>query len=126
MASELRVNTLKDASGNNSIGMSYVAEGSAKQWAKTNAAGTTVNDSFNLSSLTDRATGNQGYNLTNNMGNSNYSIILTVNDQSNYYIFERAITYVRSTSQYTGAAYSDTSVNYVDAAQGSQLNGDLA
>ena len=27
MASELRVNTLKDASGNNSIGMSYVAEG---------------------------------------------------------------------------------------------------
>ena len=28
MASELRVNTLKDASGNNSIGMSYVAEGS--------------------------------------------------------------------------------------------------
>ena len=32
MASELRVNTLKDASGNNSIGMSYVAEGSAKVW----------------------------------------------------------------------------------------------
>ena len=30
MASELRVNTLKDASGNNSVGMSTVAEGSAK------------------------------------------------------------------------------------------------
>ena len=26
MASELKVNTLKDASGNNSVGMSYVAE----------------------------------------------------------------------------------------------------
>ena len=32
MASELRVNTLKDASGNNSVGMSTVANGSAKQW----------------------------------------------------------------------------------------------
>ena len=32
MASELRVNTLKDANGNNSVGLSYVAEGSAKAW----------------------------------------------------------------------------------------------
>ena len=30
MASELRVNTLKDASGNNSVAMEYVAGGSAK------------------------------------------------------------------------------------------------
>ena len=30
MASELRVNTLKDASGNNSIATSFVANGSAK------------------------------------------------------------------------------------------------
>ena len=30
MASELRVNTLKDASGNNSIATSFVASGSAK------------------------------------------------------------------------------------------------
>jgi hypothetical protein len=32
MASELRVNTLKDASGNNSIATSFVAGGSAKAW----------------------------------------------------------------------------------------------
>ena len=32
MASELRVNTLKDASGNNSIATSFVASGSAKAW----------------------------------------------------------------------------------------------
>ena len=32
MASELRVNTLKDASGNNSIGYVYVAEGTQRQW----------------------------------------------------------------------------------------------
>ena len=33
MASELRVNTLKDAAGNNSIATSFVAGGSAKAWA---------------------------------------------------------------------------------------------
>ena len=32
MASELRVNTLKDASGNNSIATSFVAGGSAKHF----------------------------------------------------------------------------------------------
>ena len=32
MASELRVNTLKDANGNNSIATSFVAGGSAKVW----------------------------------------------------------------------------------------------
>ena len=32
MASELRVNTLKDASGNNSIATSVVFNGTAKAW----------------------------------------------------------------------------------------------
>ena len=34
MASELRVNTLKDASGNNSVATSTVARGSAKAWVQ--------------------------------------------------------------------------------------------
>ena len=46
MASELRVNTLKDASGNNSVGMSTVAGGSAKAWANINTnTSTSVLDS---------------------------------------------------------------------------------
>ena len=54
MASELRVNTLKDASGNNSIGMSYVAEGSAKSWIDLDGSGTiSTRDSFNIDSTTD-------------------------------------------------------------------------
>ena len=40
MASELRVNTLKDASGNNSIATSFVAQGSAKAWVNFNGTGT--------------------------------------------------------------------------------------
>ncbi len=36
MASILRVNTLTNASSNNSIGMSYVSEGSGKCWVQYN------------------------------------------------------------------------------------------
>ena len=40
MASELRVNTLKDASGNNSVATSTVAQGSAKGWIDFNGTAT--------------------------------------------------------------------------------------
>ena len=75
MASELRVNTLKDASGNNSIGMSYVAEGTAKAWLNFTGVTTTASrDSFNISSLTDAGTGQTNpISFTNNMSNTNYS-----------------------------------------------------
>ena len=75
MASELRVNTLKDASGNNSIGMSYVAEGSAKAWVTFDgtASGATIGDSFNVSSSDDDGTGDYGINFSNAMSNANYS-----------------------------------------------------
>ena len=58
MASELRVNTLKDASGNNSIATSYVARGPLKGWVNFNGTGTiAARDSLNLSSLTDNGSG---------------------------------------------------------------------
>ena len=73
MASELRVNTLKDASGNNSIGMSYVAEGTAKSWT-THQHGDTVDDSFNQSSLTDSGTGLFICNFSSNMASAKYIV----------------------------------------------------
>jgi len=58
MASELRVNTLKDASGNNSIATSFVARGPLKAWVNFNGTGTiAARDSLNLSSLADNGTG---------------------------------------------------------------------
>ena len=39
-------------------------QGSAKVWADVNAAGTTINDSFNVSSFDDDGTGDGGANLT--------------------------------------------------------------
>jgi len=75
MASELRVDTLKDSSGNNSVGMSYVAGGSAKSWIKYNGTGTiAISDSFNVASITDETTGTTTVTFTGAMGNANYSI----------------------------------------------------
>ena len=75
MASELRVNTLKDASGNNSVGMSTVAEGSAKAWINMNGTGTpAARDSFNVGSITDNGTGDQTVNYTNSFGTVNYAV----------------------------------------------------
>jgi len=76
MASELRVDTLKDSSGNNSVGMSYVAQGTDKIWVNINGVAGTIaaRDSNNLSSLTDNATGDYSVNLTTSMDNTNYSI----------------------------------------------------
>ena len=75
MASELRVNTLKDAAGSNSVAMEYVANGSAKAWARYNASsGTpTVNDSLNVSSMSDVATGKHSYSFSSSFGNANYA-----------------------------------------------------
>tara|TARA_R100001460_G_scaffold59661_2_gene99531 strand:- start:1144 stop:1536 length:393 start_codon:yes stop_codon:yes gene_type:complete len=70
MASELRVNTLKDASGNNSIAMQYVANGSAKAWVHFRTFDNPPNpdDSFGVSGLTDNATEVE-VNLTSAMSN---------------------------------------------------------
>lgn len=74
MASELRVNTLKDAAGNNSVGMSYVANGSAKAWVNLNQTGTqAIRVSFNVSSIADDGTGQTDISFTSNMGSADYN-----------------------------------------------------
>jgi len=74
MASELRVNTLKDAAGNNSIATSFVAGGSAKVWVHfTGVSSTAIRDSLNTSSLADLATGSTRATFTSAMDNNDYA-----------------------------------------------------
>ena len=73
MASIIKVETLQDTAGNNSIGMQFVSNGSAKVWNHYHQIGTTASkDSFNVSSITDLAVSKATHNFTNNMGNANY------------------------------------------------------
>ena len=54
-----------------------IQQGLCKVWASYPGAATSINDSFNVSSLTDSDTGQSLINFTNNMGNSNFSITST-------------------------------------------------
>jgi len=75
MASILRVNTLTDASSNNSTAMSTINQGTAKAWVNFNGQNTiAARDSFNLASLTDNGDGDYTITFSNNMANANYII----------------------------------------------------
>ena len=133
MASELRVNTLKDASGNNSIATSFVAGGSTKAWTHLNGTGTiAIQDSFNTSSATDRSTGRYEFNRTNNMVNRLYtgsgSCSLTNGDGSSAYVTDSFADYQVqgpfSTSVSTSGVYNTSFNDYAYVAN--NVNGDLA
>ena len=92
MASELRVNTLKDASGNNSVAMEYVANGSAKAWINLNGPTGSARDSLNLSSITDHASGEFSHTVSSAFANINYSNTTTFSSNTNQ--SNRAYTFI--------------------------------
>ena len=79
MASILRVNTITDASSNNSIATSFVAGGSAKVWCRWDfSESNTIKDSLNVSSLSDDSTGTNTINYSSAMSDANYSAVTGV------------------------------------------------
>jgi len=81
MASILRVNTLTDASSNNSTAVSVINQGTAKVWVIHNDG--TATDSTNLASITDNGTGDFTYNFTNDMrAANNYTLGGFVSDNA--------------------------------------------
>ena len=131
MASELRVNTLKDASGNNSVATSVVANGSAKAWINFNQTSTqAIRDSYNISSITDAATGQTSpIAFTNSMSDANFSPthFNNANTGNNHSAFGNNFaggcgglaTGSFGTSSYN-TGYVDAELNY------NSINGDLA
>ena len=82
MASILRVNTLTDASSNNSTPMATVNQGTAKSWVNFDgtASGAASRDTFNVSGMTDVATGQYTVSYSTSMANVNYAISCTTVD----------------------------------------------
>jgi len=122
MASILRVNTLTDASSNNSIATSVIYNGTAKVWVNYLTASTFVNnDSFNVASITDEGTGQAFHNFTNAMVNAVYSYVGMCNEVS-----AGASLSAKSTSGCRQFSYSGTP-SAVDTTENSTVvNGDLA
>ena len=73
MASILRVNTLTDASSNNSTAMSTINQGTTKAWINLNGTGTiATRDSFNVSSIADQATGDTRVTVSSAFATTDY------------------------------------------------------
>jgi len=129
MASELRVDTLKDSSGSNSVGMAYVAGGSGKAWANYSGSGTTFRDSFNCASATDNGTGDYTNSFTSNMNNDDYSVSVGVRYDSgaNASYSARSTelkTFATGSIRYVGQIATGAALDYDHTCP--QIMGDLA
>ena len=70
--STLVVSNISD--GTTTVGASYVTNGSAKAWISGNAATPVINNSLNVTSLTDTGTGEFNFNYTSGFDNTNSCI----------------------------------------------------
>jgi hypothetical protein len=92
----------------------------AKVWVKFNHVGTiAINDSHNVSSLTDQGTGDCTINFSNNMGNTDYcatSGMESISGSGCYYIdtaVEFAVGSLRIGIKHTNGSYYDKENNMV-------------
>ena len=94
MASELKVDKFTGVTTAGSIVVTgegnstttSLQQGLAKLWCKFDQVNSNaINDSFNLSSVTDTAGGRYSLNFTNNMASANYSTVGTSHHTANYY-----------------------------------------
>jgi len=85
MASELKVNTLTGVSTAGSIAVTgegnstttNLQQGLAKAWCDYDSAGTTFNDSFNMTSATDNGTGDYTFTIANDLGGTRHSAVVS-------------------------------------------------
>ena len=70
--SEIRATTISDETGSGPIALTK--QHAAKAWLNYNHAGSAIRESFNVSSVTDNATGHFTKNYTNNMSTNNHVV----------------------------------------------------
>ena len=74
--STLKVNTIQNTSGGSSSTPDQIANGRAKVWANIDGVDTVgINDSFNVSSVTDEGTGQYRVNFSITMANTNFAAV---------------------------------------------------
>ncbi len=79
MASELRVTTIANNAGTESVDTTYVINGSAKAWGNfTSSSSTSYRDSFNFSTITDVGTGITTHAFSTSMSNNDYAVTSAV------------------------------------------------
>lgn len=115
--STLKADTIQSTSGGAATLTKQVA---AKTWSNTNAAGTTINGSFNVSTLTDTGTGIQTIAYTNAMANAVYSATISMaDDAANHEFLQSVATTGIVAKHHTGSGFADVATMW-------QIIGDLA
>ena len=99
-----------------------IAQGLCKAWINTSADGTTINESFNVTSMADTSTGRQTITIASDMANANYTVQVHVGENVN--------KFTRIDSQATGSVQTNMFAanvsGYVDVKQQVIIHGDLA
>tara|TARA_R100001224_G_scaffold12094_1_gene5955 strand:- start:145 stop:498 length:354 start_codon:yes stop_codon:yes gene_type:complete len=116
--STLEVSNLND--GTTTVATTVVTNGSAKAWLDYNQSGPSIDDSYNISSVTDSAAGLFTFTLSNAMASANWSS--TVGSASYVMQFSGSLTSTQGpmrTRDATGSN-SDSTQNCIAA------HGDLA
>jgi len=76
--STIKATTLSNLAGSQTVPVDTVAQGSAKAWVNFNGTGTVaIRRAFNVSSITDRGTGQYTLNFSSAMIDANYSVCAT-------------------------------------------------
>jgi len=96
-----------------------LVQGLVKAWNTTSSDGTTIYDSFNISSLGDFSTGRQDHNVSNNFVSSNIVPTFTIGANYEQQWTSALATSMWRTNNYTGSAYQDIQMRTV-------CSGDLA
>ena len=124
MASILRVDTLTDASSNNSTAMSTINQGTLKAWGNLNGSSFGLRDNFNFASATDHGSGEYTVTYTSSMSDTNYSATGSGSGGRNFYV-RHAQTFSTAAFKMNINERSDNSLIDADYV-GFKVAGDLA
>jgi len=73
--SEIRVNTIRDASAGNTSTTSQIFSGRSKAWVNFNGnGGVAIRSSFNVNSITDNGVGDYTVNFSSAQTDANYAV----------------------------------------------------
>ena len=111
MTGKITVGTIQDTDGN-TVASTYVTNGVAKAWVHFNGTGTVATrDSFNMSSVTDRATGAYTTSSTNAMASADYAWTSNASNQGTVYGAYCVEGDATGTINFNGRTSSDVRVN---------------
>ena len=127
--SEIRADKLHNVTGEGGSNTTNLQQGLAKSWCHMQGSGTvTADDSLNIASITDTATGRYTLNFSNNFGNANYVCVcgMSGNDGTTTEGRSQMIDDTPATSQFAFRQISGTNTARDDANILLALLGDLS